>query len=36
MKHIRDQDNITDFGLRFLLDVRKDLVLSQEVIDTIM
>jgi hypothetical protein len=28
MKHIKDFDNITDFGLRYLLEIKKDLVLS--------
>ena len=35
LKYIKDQNNIADFGLRFMMEVKKDLVLSQEVIDVV-
>lgn len=35
LKYVKDQQNISDFGLRFMMDVKKDLVLSQEVIDVV-
>ena len=35
LKYVKDQSNISDFGLHFMMDVKKDLVLSQEVIDVV-
>lgn len=36
IKYIKDPDNITDFGLKLLIEQRKDFTLSQEVVDIIM
>ena len=34
-KQIRESENLADFGLRFMLDIQKDLVLSTDVIEVI-
>ena len=34
-KAAREADNMTDFGLKFLFEIQKDLVLSQEVIEVV-
>jgi hypothetical protein len=32
---VRDPENMTDFGLQFLFEIQKDLVLSTDVIEVI-